>query len=181
MASCAGIGSGPSDREIAEVRRPDARAGPVRHRSSSDTALSGGIISNASNVARSCPVSAAHVQGSSAAALPGAIQASAPINPGSSCGALVDASGQVIGIPELAAASPQRGAQAQGTGFAIPSSLARDIARQVIESGHVTSSRRSAPGAQVAAVTDPDCTPGGAGDRRGYRREPGRPSRLPVM
>src|SRR5205823_4393015 len=70
--------------------------------------------------------------GSPAATLPDAIQTSAPINPGNSGGALVNASGQVIGIPTLAAASPQSGAQAQGIGFAIPSNLARDMARQLI-------------------------------------------------
>jgi S1-C subfamily serine protease len=102
-------------------------------------------------------------QGSAAAALPGAIQTSAPINPGNSGGALVNASGQMIGIPTLAAASPQGSAQAQGIGFAIPSNLARDIARQIIDSGHVTNSHRAAFGAQVATVSRPDGTPGGAG------------------
>src|SRR5262249_45411409 len=65
--------------------------------------------------------------GSPAATLPGAIQTSAPINPGNSGGALVSTSGQVVGIPTLAAGSPQGGGQAQGIGFAIPSNLARDI------------------------------------------------------
>jgi S1-C subfamily serine protease len=101
--------------------------------------------------------------GSAAATLPGAIQTSAPINPGNSGGALVSASGQVIGIPTLAAASAQGGAQAQGIGFAIPSNLARDIARQIIESGHVTNSHRAALGAEVATVTGPDGAPGGVG------------------
>ena len=64
-------------------------------------------------------------QGRTAAALPGAIQTSAPINPGNSGGALVSASGQVIGIPTLAAVSPQGGAQAQGIGFAIPSNTVK--------------------------------------------------------
>ena len=99
----------------------------------------------------------------SAAALPGAIQTSAAINPGNSGGALVNASGQVIGIPTLAAASPQSGTQAQGIGFAIPSNLARDIAGQLINSGHVTNSHRGSLGAQIATVTGPDGAPGGAG------------------
>jgi S1-C subfamily serine protease len=101
--------------------------------------------------------------GSPAGALPGAIQTSAPINPGNSGGALVTAAGQVIGIPTLAAASPGGGAQAQGIGFAIPSNLARDIARQLTESGHVTNSHRAALGAQVTTVTGQDGAPAGAG------------------
>jgi S1-C subfamily serine protease len=102
-------------------------------------------------------------QGSAAATLPGAIQTSAPINPGNSGGALVSTSGQVIGIPTLAAASPQGGAQAQGIGFAIPSNLARDIATQIIDSGHVTNSHRAALGAEVATVLGADGAPGGVG------------------
>ncbi len=99
-----------------------------------------------------------------AAALPGAIQTSAPINPGNSGGALVSTSGEVIGIPTLAAASPQGGgAQAQGIGFAIPSNLARDIATQIIDSGHVTNSHRAVLGAEVATVLSADGVPGGVG------------------
>jgi len=98
-----------------------------------------------------------------AATLPGAIQTSAPINPGNSGGALVSASGQVIGIPTLAAGSPQGGGQAQGIGFAIPSNLARDIATQIIETGHVTNSHRAAIGAEVATVLGPDGAPAGVG------------------
>jgi putative serine protease PepD len=94
--------------------------------------------------------------------LPDAIQTSAPVNPGNSGGALVNTSGQVIGIP-TAAASSQSGGQAQGIGFAIPASLARDIAGQLIESGQVTSTHRAAIGAQIATVTGPDGTPAGAG------------------
>ena len=101
--------------------------------------------------------------GSPAAALPGAIQTSAAINPGNSGGALVDLEGEVIGIPTLAAVSPQGGSQAPGIGFAIPSNLARDIAGQIISSGHVTNSRRAAMGAQIATLTGPDGSPAGAG------------------
>jgi S1-C subfamily serine protease len=95
--------------------------------------------------------------------LPDVIQTSAPINPGNSGGALVNTAGQVIGIPTLAAASPQGGTPAQGIGFAIPANLARDIARQLITSGHVTSTHRAAIDAQVATVTSPDGSAAGAG------------------
>jgi S1-C subfamily serine protease len=101
--------------------------------------------------------------GSPAATLPGAIQTSAPINPGNSGGALVSTSGQVVGIPTLAAGSPQGGGQAQGIGFAIPSNLARDIATQIIDTGHVTNSHRAAIGAEVATVLGPDGTAEGVG------------------
>ena len=95
--------------------------------------------------------------------LPNAIQTSAPINPGNSGGALVNTSGQVIGIPTLAAASAQ-GSQAQGIGFALPSNLARDIAAQLIKSGPVTS-----PGGTLAGVGIVAVTKGGPADRAGLR------------
>ena len=157
-----------------------APAGDVVLTAGNPLGLSGGVTRGIISAARRAVTEPA-AQGSSAAALPGAIQASAPINPGNSCGALVDASGQVIGIPALAAASPQRGAQAQGTGFAIPSSLARDIARQVIKSGHVTSSRPRRARRPGSHRHRPGRHARRGRDRRGYRREPGRQSRLPVM
>jgi S1-C subfamily serine protease len=95
-------------------------------------------------------------EGAAAATLPGAIQTSAPINPGNSGGALVNVAGHVIGIPTLAAGSPQGGGQAQGIGFAIPSNLARDIATQIIGTGHVTNSHRAAIGAEVTTVLGAD-------------------------
>jgi S1-C subfamily serine protease len=100
--------------------------------------------------------------GRAGATLPDAIQTSAPINPGNSGGALVTAAGAVIGIPTLTAAGSQ-GNQVQGIGFAIPSNLARDIAKQLITEGKVTNSHRAAIGAQVGTVTGQDGTPAGAG------------------
>jgi putative serine protease PepD len=78
---------------------------------------------------------------SAGATLPGFIQTSAPINPGNSGGALVNLSGQVIGIPALAAVSPGTGAQAAGIGFAIPSNMVRNVAGQLIASGSVSDLR----------------------------------------
>ena len=116
---------------------------------------------------------------SASATLPGVIQTSAPINPGNSGGALVNLAGQVIGIPTLAAASPVNGSPAPGIGFAIPSNVVRDIAGQIVASGHVTNSHRAAIGAQIATVYgtagDPGgaaivaVTPGGPADRAGLR------------
>ena len=51
--------------------------------------------------------------------------------------------------------------QAQGIGFAIPSNIARDVAGQLIKSGHVTNSHRAAIGARVATATGQDGRPAG--------------------
>lgn len=85
--------------------------------------------------------------------LPNAVQTSAPINPGNSGGALVDLSGDVVGIPTLAATDPQLGGgAAPGIGFAIPSSTARDIGTQLAASGKVTSSHRAALGVRLTTA-----------------------------
>ena len=61
------------------------------------------------------------------------IQTSAAINPGNSGGALVDLSGDVVGIPTLTALDPELGgAQAPGIGFAIPSAVVKQIATRII-------------------------------------------------
>jgi putative serine protease PepD len=62
------------------------------------------------------------------------IQTSAAINPGNSGGALVDLSGQVIGIPTLAAVDPEMGAEAPGIGFAIDSNTVRQTAVRLASS-----------------------------------------------
>ncbi len=63
------------------------------------------------------------------------IQTDAAINPGNSGGALVDISGNLLGINN-AIYSPSGGSQ--GIGFAIPSSIARQVMEQIIASGTVT-------------------------------------------
>jgi putative serine protease PepD len=83
-------------------------------------------------------------------ALPSMIQTSAAINPGNSGGALADLQGRVIGIPTLAATDPELGGTAApGIGFAIPSSLVKDIATQIIRFGHVVNSHRAFLGVQI--------------------------------
>jgi putative serine protease PepD len=108
-------------------------------------------------------------------ALPDAIQTSAPINPGNSGGALVNLSGQVIGIPTLAATDQQLGGgQAPGIGFAIPSNTVRDVATQLISNGKVTNSRRAYLGVEVATTTSgtlviTQAQPGGPAAKAGLK------------
>ncbi|MDR9435704.1 MAG: Do family serine endopeptidase [Thiohalophilus sp.] len=62
------------------------------------------------------------------------IQTDAAINPGNSGGALITAHGELIGINT---AIFSRSGGSQGIGFAIPTSLARDVMQQIIEHGEV--------------------------------------------
>jgi serine protease Do len=62
------------------------------------------------------------------------IQTDAAINPGNSGGALVNAHGQLIGIPNSIVTNSGSFA---GVGFAIPSQIARNIAEQLIKHGKV--------------------------------------------
>ncbi len=76
--------------------------------------------------------------------IPNAIQTSAPINPGNSGGALIDLSGNLVGIPTLGALDPEFGnSPANGIGFAIPANRAQFIAEQIIKNGVVTNTGRA--------------------------------------
>ena len=63
------------------------------------------------------------------------IQTDAAINPGNSGGALVDASGNLIGINT---AIVSRTGGSLGIGFAITTSVAKQIMEQIIQTGGVT-------------------------------------------
>jgi Do/DeqQ family serine protease len=75
------------------------------------------------------------------------IQTDAPINPGNSGGALVDSSGNLIGINSTIYS--QSGGS-MGIGFAIPVSLARSVLAQIIKDGSVT---RGWLGVEPQAIT----------------------------
>ncbi|MGA5757055.1 S1C family serine protease [Nonomuraea bangladeshensis] len=105
--------------------------------------------------------------GSPGATIANSIQTSAAINPGNSGGALVNLSGQVIGVPTLAATLPELGGgAAPGIGFAIPGNTAVDIANQIIKNGKVTNSRRAALGIRGSTVLGSDGQPAGVGVAR---------------
>jgi S1-C subfamily serine protease len=95
--------------------------------------------------------------GGTGATIANMIQTSAAINPGNSGGALVDLDGEVIGIPTLAASDPSLGGDAAaGIGFAIPSSMVRTVADQIIDNGRVTHTGRAALGIVGRTVVDSD-------------------------
>ncbi|MEU6383064.1 trypsin-like peptidase domain-containing protein [Streptomyces bauhiniae] len=101
--------------------------------------------------------------GDTGATIPNMVQTSAAINPGNSGGALVNLKGQVIGIPTLGAADPgMQGGAAPGIGFAIPASMVRTVAGQIISTGKVTDSGRAALGVTVRTVVDDGYRPAGA-------------------
>lgn len=74
------------------------------------------------------------VEGENEIVLHDMIQFDAPIAPGSSGGALLDARGAVIGITTAIAVTD---VGVQGLGFAIPIDMARSIADELIETGEV--------------------------------------------
>ncbi|WP_210586959.1 S1C family serine protease [Streptomyces sp. GESEQ-35] len=123
-------------------------------------------------------VSEGRTGGGTGATIANMVQTSAAINPGNSGGALVNLDSQVIGIPTLAATDPNVGdSAAPGIGFAIPASMVKTIADQIIKDGRVTDSGRAALGITGRTVVDDDyqaagvavveVTNGGAADQAG--------------
>lgn len=101
--------------------------------------VTAGIVSG---LHRSIPGSASETR-----ALVDLIQTDAAISPGNSGGAMVDASGRVLGI-SVAYVPPQQGAVA--VGFAIPAATATRVADELLQNGRV---RHAYLGLQPAALT----------------------------
>ncbi|MFJ9820226.1 S1C family serine protease [Streptomyces sp. NPDC101151] len=101
--------------------------------------------------------------GGTGATIANMVQTSADINPGNSGGALVNLEGQVVGIPTLAATDPELGGSAApGIGFAIPASMVKTVADQIVKSGKVVDSGRAALGLTARTVVDESYQPAGA-------------------
>jgi putative serine protease PepD len=85
-----------------------------------------------------------HVPGeaSQTALLIDAVQTDAAINPGNSGGALVNCSGNLVGVPTAGATVPSPSGESSGgsigLGFAIPVNLATKVADEIIATGTVT-------------------------------------------
>ncbi|MFE3069791.1 S1C family serine protease [Streptomyces sp. NPDC059247] len=107
-------------------------------------------------------VSEGRAGGGTGATIPNMVQTSAAINPGNSGGALVNLDSEVIGIPTLAATDPELGGgSAPGIGFAIPASMVRTVADQIIKDGRVTDSGRAALNVTGRTVVNDDYEPAG--------------------
>ncbi|MFZ4296983.1 S1C family serine protease [Streptomyces cinereoruber] len=107
-------------------------------------------------------VSEGRAGGGTGATIGNMVQTSAAINPGNSGGALVNLDGEVVGIPTLAASDPEMGGgSAPGIGFAIPASMVRTVADQIIKDGRVTDSGRAALNITGRTVLDDDYEPAG--------------------
>jgi putative serine protease PepD len=76
------------------------------------------------------------------ALLVSALQTDAAINPGNSGGALVNCSGQLVGVPTAGASAPSSSGESSGgnigLGFAIPVDLAKSVSDDIIATGRVT-------------------------------------------
>jgi putative serine protease PepD len=81
-------------------------------------------------------------EGQQSALLIDAVQTDAAINPGNSGGALVDCSGDLVGVPTAGATVPSPSGESSGgsigLGFAIPVNLATKVADEIIVTGTVT-------------------------------------------
>jgi putative serine protease PepD len=105
------------------------------------------------------------------------IQTDASINPGNSGGALLNTSGELIGVNVAIASTGGQGSGSIGLGFAIPSNFAIRVANELIQTGSashgllgalVTDASTVASATVTGAYID-SVTPGGAADRAGIR------------
>lgn len=105
------------------------------------------------------------------------IQTDASINPGNSGGALLDSTGELIGINVAIASTGAQGSGSIGLGFAIPSNFAVRVATELIEFGTAShgllgalvTDASSFSSANVTGAFIDSVTPGGAADSAGIR------------
>jgi serine protease Do len=89
------------------------------------------------------------------------LQTDAPINQGNSGGALINATGELIGINSQILSTTGGNI---GIGFAIPSNMTRNVMEQLIENGHV---RRSRLGVLIDEITSETAAALGLSEVRG--------------
>ena len=141
----------PSDLAVLKI---DARDLPVLTPGNSDEVRVGDIVlavGNPLGVGQTVTMGIISAKGRSTGLSDGSfedfLQTDAPINQGNSGGALVNATGQLIGINSQILTSSGGNI---GIGFAIPSNMARDVMEELIKNGRVT---RGQLGVTVQQVT----------------------------
>lgn len=116
-------------------------------------------------------------QGSSSISL-SVVQTDAAINPGNSGGALLNGSGELIGINvAIANASNTGSAGSIGVGFAVPSNLAKRVSEEIIANGKAThgllgatvGDAASEEGSATVGALIADVTSGGAAEKAGLQ------------
>jgi putative serine protease PepD len=120
------------------------------------------------------------VGGGQTAHLIDAIQTDAAINPGNSGGALVDCTGNLVGVPSAIITAPnsagQTGGGSIGLGFAIPVDLADAVGEQLITTGHANHPTFGlvltpiiGPNGESTALFISGVSPGGPAEAAGIR------------
>ncbi|HMQ02734.1 MAG TPA: Do family serine endopeptidase [Pyrinomonadaceae bacterium] len=111
------------------------------------------------------------------------LQTDAPINRGNSGGALVNLSGELIGINSQILSSPGSGGGNIGIGFSIPSNMAKSVMEQLLKDGRVRRGRlgigiqnltedtaRALELESTSGVLVSNVEPGSAADKAGLKR-----------
>jgi S1-C subfamily serine protease len=151
------VGSDPStDLALLEVDSGSVDLHPVSLADSSQVQVGDPVVAignpfGLDNTATAGIVSALQreIQAPNGFSISDAIQTDAPINPGNSGGPLFDAAGQVIGINSQIATGGS-GSGSVGIGFAVPSSTAGYVTRQLLDTGEVQHAFLGISGADVS-------------------------------
>jgi S1-C subfamily serine protease len=153
-----------ASNDVAVIRATGASLKPVTFADSSKVMVGDIVVAIGSPLGLSDSVSEGIVSGTgrtqsegNGVTLTDLIQTTAAINPGNSGGALVDITGQVVGMPTLGASSSPRGGAAGGIGFAISSNQVVNITKQLVSGGSVTHT-----GLAYIGITTSDAPGGGA-------------------
>ncbi len=173
------MGSDPSS-DLAVVKiDASAAAGVTPLRFAADSTVSVGdavvAIGNPFGLDRTATAGIVSAKGRSIEApngfsISGAIQTDAPINPGNSGGPLLDRAGRVIGVNSQIATSGAGGGNV-GVGFAVPSSLVREVVPALQSGGSIARPYLGVSTAETTggAVVVASVAPGGPAARAGMR------------
>jgi putative serine protease PepD len=130
-----------SDLAVLHVNAPASELHPLALGNSSDVHVGDGVVAIGSPFGLSETVTAGivsalnrQIQATNGVEIGGAIQTDAAINHGNSGGALIDMSGNVIGVTSQIESDSGDNA---GVGFAIPSNTVKTVASQIVAGGQV--------------------------------------------